>query len=175
MRSPLPQRHDDTKTGWDDGFTGRASSQGRDQADHGLILKWPLCRRAVGAPAQAGTVFEVEVLCSQGLASQAGPESCARAGNRPGEALDRGTCRLGMEPRKTRNSGAPTLSTEAEGHTGVSALGERAWVRPALMPGFARSETSHMHGSTVSGSRESPCLPRRKVRGRIGKSKDARR
>ena len=58
--------------------------------------------------------------------------------------------------------------------------GRKAKLRQSLsetVAGSAWSETPHMHGNTLHGNRESPCLPVEGdgAAGRIGKSKDASR
>jgi hypothetical protein len=56
-------------------------------------------------------------------ASRPDPESCVRIGNGAGEALT--GAHAGQPPScEIRSSGAPTLLSEAEGHTEVGVIGE---------------------------------------------------
>ena len=67
----------------------------------------------------------------------------------------------------------PLLGADA-----VELSGRQNWRRRnrETLLDLARSETLSMHASTLSGSRESPCLSvTKRVTDRIGKSKDATR
>lgn len=94
----------------------------------------------------------------EGLASHNGPESCAGYRKVAREVLDRGTRRLGIEPRKSTNQ-APTLLSEAEGNTediamrDVQRLGVVGDPNRKL-PRVGRSR--HMRGNSLAGNRESP-------------------
>jgi hypothetical protein len=68
------------------------------------------------APVKTGEVVRMKESYGEGVAIHTGPESCADAREGGGEALVRGTCRLGIEPRNTWNSGVPTPLLGAEGH-----------------------------------------------------------
>ena len=82
VTSDLPRRVSEHKTKAADGFTARYNVTALVP---GTLDPTPDCfARCAG---KAGTVLEVEVLDSQGLANQAGSESCVGAGNRPREAL----------------------------------------------------------------------------------------
>jgi hypothetical protein len=61
----------------------------------------------------------------EGLATHAGPESCAVAGNGGGEALTGGHAGR-VSSRENTNSRGPRLSPDAEGHTGGAALARRS-------------------------------------------------
>lgn len=85
------------------------------------------------------------------LASCPDPESCARAGNGPGEAL---TGAHAGQPLSCEisQSGTPTLLSEAEGH---ARQGDKA--SPDLGP--AQSKTLCMHGNSSLGNQEVPGPP----------------
>jgi len=82
---------------------------------------------------------------------------------------------LGIEPRKTSNSGAPTLSKEAEGHTGVSAI-RREGVGTPRADARLRAVRDPTHAWTHRERKlgEPASVPTTSW-DRIGKSKDARR
>jgi hypothetical protein len=111
---------------------------------------------------------KVKVLNVEGLAIHNVPESCALAGNRPGEAL-------------TGVRAGRVLSRESSFLRGADAVGgggrqHRVRRYREAYPNPARSETSSTHGCTLYGNREIPLLPARDgTAGRIGKSKDVRR
>jgi RNA-directed DNA polymerase len=81
-------------------------------------------------------------------ASYPDPESCAGRGNSAGEALT-GAHAGQPSSREITWSGAPTLLTEAEGHTGPGVIGEPG-------PSSPRSETLRMRGNSLHGNREIP-------------------
>jgi RNA-directed DNA polymerase len=81
-------------------------------------------------------------------ASRPDPESCVHTGNGTGEALT-GAHVGPVSSCEIRSSGVPTLLSEAEGHTGGRAIGERS-----LDP--AQSETRCMRGNSSHGKREIP-------------------
>ena|SRR5437899_10150080 len=105
----------------------------------------------------------------EGVATHTGPKSCAGAREGGGEALIRGTCRSGIEPRNMRNSGVPTPSLGAEGHTRRIAIVRCTGTPRGLRP-RARTETPR-----TGAGRSRVRLRRGIVVGLIGKSKDARR
>ena len=96
-------------------------------------------------------------------ASRPDPESCVRTGNGAGEALT-GAYVGPVSSCEIRSSGVPTLLSEAEGHTGGRAIGERP-------PDPAQSETRCRRGNSTRGKREIPQVPTGLVpRGRPGKA-----
>jgi RNA-directed DNA polymerase len=84
----------------------------------------------------------------KGPASHPDPESCVGGRKAGGEAL---TGAHAGQPSscEIRSSGAPTLLSEAEGHTGTGVIGE-----PVADP--AQSETLRMRGNSSRGNREIP-------------------
>jgi hypothetical protein len=110
----------------------------------------------------------VKVLNVEGIANRDVSESCALAGNFPGEAL-------------TGVRAGQVLSRESVSLRGADAVGEggrqhRSHRYREVHPDPARSETLSMYGGTMYGNREIPHPPRCDgTAGRIGKSKDARR
>ncbi len=118
----------------------------------------------------------MEVSCSEGLATHTDPESCilvvrkgtseALTGVRAGQVWSRE-----IEPPSRQR-------WLLRGADAVELSGRQDWRRrkreTPLDP--ARSETLSMHASTLSGSREIPCLSvRERSTDRIGKSKDVPR
>lgn len=94
----------------------------------------------------------MEELHTEELATHGDPESCAQVRKGMGEALT-GVCTGTVLSREIRYPGAPTLSYEAEGHTGEAAI---ARIRPAPRgrrpvacadPSCARTGRSHGHPS----------------------------
>src|SRR6266700_8316822 len=71
----------------------------------------------------------------EGLATHNGPESCGVSGNGRAEALDRGTCGPGIEPRKSRPSRSRRRGTWRKATPDASptrdADGSRAVIDPA--------------------------------------------
>ncbi len=57
---------------------------------------------------------------SEDLANHAGPEPCVFVREDGCEALDRGMCRLSIEPRKLTYSGVPTQCNYAQGGPFIS-------------------------------------------------------
>ena len=105
---------------------------------------------------------------AEGLATHGGPESCGRAHEDAPEALDRGTCRLGIEPRNlSRVPGAQAVGM-AEGDTGHcedrASSGGPGEVED---PEHVRKHLAREPGDPVT-ARE-----RMELLGRGGKSKDA--
>ena len=103
----------------------------------------------------------------EGLATHAGPESCAGAGDRAGEAL-------------TGESAGWVLSHEKVLVRDADPVGERGRPQPTFRFGKgrwypARSETPGMHGSNLRENREILRSPQPARWGRIEKSKDVRR
>jgi RNA-directed DNA polymerase len=82
----------------------------------------------------------------EGVATHDDPESCVGAREGVGEAFDRGTCGLGIEPRN-QSSGTPTPLTEAEGNTLATETREAA-------SGPARSQTPGTYGTSLHENRE---------------------
>lgn len=116
----------------------------------------------------------MKVSYSEGLATHAGPESCAGDRKVDGEALtgERAGWVLSREihapPRGGLLRGADELETLGRPHLGRRS-GKTPW-NPA------RSETPRMYASTSLGNREIPFLSAAVRRaGRIGKSQDIRR
>ena len=87
----------------------------------------------------------------KGPASHPDPESCVDGRKAGGEAL---TGAHAGQPLscEIRQSGVPTLFSEAEGHTEVGATG-----KPISDP--AQSKTLRMRGNSLHGNREIPTLP----------------
>ena len=111
----------------------------------------------------------MQVLNSKGLASHTDPESCVQTSNCLGEAL------IGERAGRV-------LSRENFVDFGVLTVFARRKATPRQSisetgVGSTRSETPSMHGNTLSGNRESPCLPveGEGTTGRSGKSKDGSR
>ena len=105
----------------------------------------------------------------EGIATHTGPESCGDSRKGAAEALAGEGTGQDIEPRKIANSGMPTLSCHAEGNNQCT---EKARCKgtPRGQRPYARSETPR------TGAGRSRVLPRQNsARGRIGKSKDARR
>jgi hypothetical protein len=118
----------------------------------------------------------MKVSCSEGLATHTDPESCilvvrkgtseALTGVRAGQVLSRE-----IEPPSRKRW--PLLGADA-----VELGGRQNWRRRygETLLDLARSETLSMHASTLSGSREIPCLSVEEgITDRVGKSKDAHR
>jgi len=112
----------------------------------------------------------MEVSYGEGLATHAGPESCAVDREVGGEALT-GECAgrvLSREISGFQLRGADVVDTGGRLHR------LRRQREPQADP--ARSETPSTHGSTSHGNREIPRPPAaRGTAGRTVKSKDARR
>jgi RNA-directed DNA polymerase len=89
--------------------------------------------------------------CGEGPASHPDPESCGSGRKASAEAL---TGAHAGQPSscEIRQSGVPTLLSEAEGHTGIGVIGE-----PVTDP--AQSETLCMRGHSSRGNREVPSPP----------------
>src|SRR5215475_1212804 len=117
----------------------------------------------------------MKVPYSEGLATHTGSESCMFVGNGEGEAL-------------TGVRAGQVWSREIEppshkrwlllGADAVELSGRQDWKRRKreTLLDLARYETLSMHASTLSGSRDVPCLSVTEgVTGRIGKSKDVPR
>ena len=126
------------------------------------------------APVKAGKVLWMKVSYGEGLATHTGPESCMFVGNGEGEALTgvRAGQVLSREIEPPSRKRWSLLGADA-----VELSGRQDWRRRnrKTLLDLARSETLSMHASTLSGSRESPCLSVEKNIDRIGKSKDAPR
>ena len=117
----------------------------------------------------------MKVSYSEGLATHTGSESCMFVGNGGREAL-------------TGVRAGQVLSREIEppsrkrwlllGADAVELSGRQNWKRRyrETLLDLARSKTLCMHASTLSGSREIPCLSvGEENTDRIGKSKDSSR
>ena len=109
----------------------------------------------------------------EGLASHIGPESCAVGCKDPGEAL------TGVRAGWVLSREITYALTGSPGSRRCpnSAEGESDCIASARCSCSLRGRRPHgTHGNTSHGNREIPRLPREeKTRGRIGKSKDARR
>src|SRR5437660_9136770 len=104
----------------------------------------------------------------EGLATHTGPESCGAAREGDDEALTGE--RAGRVFSRVRISLRDAAAVRRSGR--LHAVHRYREVHR----GPARSETPSAYGSTSRGNREIPCSPRAaRTRGRIGKSKDARR
>jgi RNA-directed DNA polymerase len=88
----------------------------------------------------------------EGLANHAGPESCGGGSNAMAEALTGGRAGQVLSREILLNFGVPTLWDNAEGNIGY--IGIAKYFGPC-----AGSKTLCMHGNTLHGSREIPCLP----------------
>jgi hypothetical protein len=105
---------------------------------------------------------------SGGLATHIGPESC-------GAAREGGVEALTGERAGRVNSRVRTFLRDADA-VGESGRLHRVHRYREVCQSPARSETPCTYVDTSQGNREIPSLPRAAVaRGRIGKSKDARR
>jgi hypothetical protein len=110
----------------------------------------------------------VKVQNVEGVATRDVPESCASLlGNHGREALT--GVRAGRVLSRERILwGADPVGERGRPH--------RLYRHREAHPGPARSKTPCMHGGTLHGNREVPCLPVRDGEaGCIGKSKDVRR
>jgi hypothetical protein len=87
----------------------------------------------------------------EGVANRPGPEPCEGSRETALEALDRGTCRQGIELRNKR-SGVPTSSGRTEGNTLSGRKRE-----PGNGP--AESKTPGMQRNSMRENRETPLLP----------------
>ena len=102
-----------------------------------------------------------------GLATHIGPESCGAAREGGAEALT-GECAGRVFSRENVTSGCRRCKEKRKVH--------RAHRYREVCPSPARSETPCTYLDTSRGNREVPCSPwAAVVRGRVGKSKDARR
>ncbi len=104
----------------------------------------------------------------EGLATHTGPESC-------------GAARKGGDEALTGERAGRVFSRVRILLRDVAAVRRSVRLHPVhryreVHRGPARSETPCAYGNTSRGNREIPCSPRAaRARGRIGKSKDARR
>jgi hypothetical protein len=117
----------------------------------------------------------MKVSYSEGLATHTGSESCMFGGNAAHEALT--GVRTGqplsreIEPPSRKRWSLPGADV-------LEGSGRQNWRRRYREThlDLARSKTLSMYASTLSGSREIPCLSvGEENTDRIGKSKDARR
>lgn len=117
----------------------------------------------------------MKVLYSEGIAIHTGPESCTFVGNGEGEAL------TGVRAGQVWSREIEPPSRKRwllRGADAVELSGRQNWERRyrETLLDLARSKTLSMYASTLSGSREIPCLSvGEESTERIGKSKDARR
>jgi|SRR5579863_3628004 len=86
----------------------------------------------------------------KGVANHPGPEPCEGSREAALEALDRGTCGLGIELRK-RQIREPTASASTEGNRAVRAS--------ASVPCPAESQTPSTHRNSMRENRETPWPP----------------
>jgi hypothetical protein len=117
----------------------------------------------------------MKVSYSEGVAIHTGSESCMFVGNGGGEALTgvRAGRVLSREIEPPSRKRWPLRGADAVELSGRQNWGCRYGETP-LDP--VRSETLRMYASTLSGSREIPCLSVGEgITDRIGKSKDAPR
>ncbi len=91
----------------------------------------------------------------EGLASHTDPESCVVSREAEHEALTRGTCRWGIEPRNNGKSGCRRCLFGGKA-TLVGAI-SRAPTGPA------RSKTPDMHGTSTRENREALPAPDAKL------------
>ncbi len=102
-----------------------------------------------------------------GVATHIGPESCGAAREGGDEALT-GERAGRVFSRENQTSGCRRCKEKRKA--------QRRHRYREVHPSPARSETPCTHADTSRGNREIPGLPRTElVRGRVGKSKDARR
>jgi hypothetical protein len=92
----------------------------------------------------------------EGVATHDDPESCIGTREVDGEALDRGTCGLGIEPRNARSRAPTPLCEVARQH-------ERHRYRE-MQFGSARSETPCAYGTSLHENREISGTPAAVVR-----------
>jgi len=117
----------------------------------------------------------MKVSYGEGVASHTDSESCTLDRKGQGEALTgvRAGQPLSREIEPPSRKRWPLWGADALELSGRQNRRRRKR-ETSLDP--ARSETLSMHASTLSGSREIPCLSARKeIADRIGKSKDAHR
>jgi len=124
-------------------------------------------RSAFRAPVKTGKVLEVQVLDSKGLANHTGPESCAGAGNRPGEALtgERVGRVLSREIAQLRSADGVEMP---EGHTAPDDMARLGQALRGLRP----RTCTH---APCAGTGRARVRPLEQQAGRIGKSKDVSR
>lgn len=82
----------------------------------------------------------------EGVATHDDPESCAGIREGAGEALDRGTCRPGIEPRNQDFQGADAVMRSGRQHAPNREREARC--------GPARSKTPCMHRTSLRENRE---------------------
>jgi hypothetical protein len=92
----------------------------------------------------------VQVSDSEGLATHAGPESCATPGNGGSEALTGECAGRVLSPEIGRFLGADALLTRGRQHW--ADRHGKGW------PDLAGSKTPGMHRNTMRGTREALCL-----------------
>jgi RNA-directed DNA polymerase len=115
----------------------------------------------------------MKVSYDEGLATHIGPESCAGAGNRAGEALTGGRAGWALsreihDPQQRELRGADVLEDDGRPH--------RERRDGKTRTDLARSETPGMYGCTLCGNREIPPLSEsRGLADRIGNPTGARR
>jgi hypothetical protein len=117
----------------------------------------------------------MKVSYSEGVAIHTASESCTFVRKDEGEALTgvRAGQPLSREIEPPSHKRWPLLGADALERGGRQNLRRR--YRETLWD-LARSKTLRMHASTLSGSREIPCLSvKEEITDRIGKSKDAPR
>lgn len=104
----------------------------------------------------------------EGVATHDDPESCIGAREDAGEAWDRGTYGPSIEPRN-QHYGAPTLLSEAEGHTHRTDM--RGTVRPCAVEDLThvRNLFAREPGDLRVARRDGVAA------GRVGKAKAASR
>ena len=100
----------------------------------------------------------------EGVATHDDPESCAGVREGGGEVLTGARAGWAIEPRKSNESGVPTLSKCAEGNIAGGAMRE-----PSRGP--ARSVNLCMRGVSGRENREVPRLPAVVMAGRVAQGR----
>ena len=106
---------------------------------------------------------EMETLCTEGIATRGGPESCGDVREGVGEALTGVRAGWAIEPRNQGFRGAAPL-TEAEGNIAGGAMRESS-ADPA------RSKNLCMHGISMRENREVPRPPVLMITGRVAQGR----
>ncbi len=101
----------------------------------------------------------------EGVATHDDPESCVGAREGAGEALDRGTCGPGIEPRNQAIQGADAVIRSGRQHAPNREREARC--------GPARSKTPSTYGTSMRENREISVIARGDgvAAGRVGKAK----
>ena len=108
--------------------------------------------------------MEMKELHIEGVATHDDPESCAGVREGGGEVLTGARAGWAIEPRKSNESGVPTLSKCAEGNIAGGAMRE-----PSTDPAWSRNLC--MHGISMRENREIPRSPAVVMAGRAARGR----